>query len=140
MESEANNDADNETNQDTNAKPVEEAKEGAASNGEWEHFQQTRPGQVIRPVQHMGHERYSDMAAMALTKAKFDYQVNLGDITMLEYAKEDYIMDYEVAAVGAGLGGGFENNRQLKPMKYDGAMTMDKEGWTKAVEEEHQQM
>eukprot|EP00957_Ditylum_brightwellii_P192976 14693200-Ditylum_brightwellii.AAC.1 len=59
---------------------------------------------------------------------------------MLEYAKEDYIVDYEVAAIGAGLGGGFENTRQLKPMNYDEAMAMDKARWEKAVKEEHQQM
>eukprot|EP00957_Ditylum_brightwellii_P186884 14231543-Ditylum_brightwellii.AAC.1 len=59
------------------------------------------------------------MAAMALTEAEFDYQVNLQDIAMLEYAKEDYAIDYEVTAVGAGLDGGFENTHQLKPMKYD---------------------
>eukprot|EP00957_Ditylum_brightwellii_P016491 1239509-Ditylum_brightwellii.AAC.2 len=66
------------------------------------------------------------MAAMALTEAEFGYQVNLQDIAMLEYAKEDYIMDYEVAAVGVGLGGGFENTGQLKPMKYDETMATDK--------------
>eukprot|EP00957_Ditylum_brightwellii_P006243 473339-Ditylum_brightwellii.AAC.2 len=76
----------------------------------------------------MGNERYSNMAAMTLTEAEFDYQVNLHDITMLEYTKEDYAMDYEVAAVGAGLGGGCENTHQLKPMMYCEAMVMDKEG------------
>eukprot|EP00957_Ditylum_brightwellii_P040134 3037407-Ditylum_brightwellii.AAC.1 len=80
------------------------------------------------------------MAAMALTEAEYGYQVNLQDIVMLEYAKEDYAIDYEVAAVRAGLGGGFENTHHLKPMKYDEAMATDKAGWEKAVEEEHQQM
>ena len=80
------------------------------------------------------------MAAMTLTEAEFDYQMNLQDIAMLKYAKEDYAIDYKVAAVGAGLGGGFENTRQLKPMKYDEAMATDKAGWEKAVEEEHQRM
>jgi hypothetical protein len=28
----------------------------------------------------------------------------------------------EVAAVGAGIGGGFENTAELKPMKYNEAM------------------
>eukprot|EP00957_Ditylum_brightwellii_P040957 3101077-Ditylum_brightwellii.AAC.1 len=80
------------------------------------------------------------MAAMALTEAEYGYQVNLRDIAMLKYAKEDYAIDYEVATVGAGLGGGFENTRQLQPMKYDEAMAMDKAGWEKDLEEEHQWM
>eukprot|EP00957_Ditylum_brightwellii_P196590 14978675-Ditylum_brightwellii.AAC.2 len=76
----------------------------------------------------MGDEYYSDMVAMALTKAEFDYQINLQDIAMLEYAKEDYAMDYKVAAVRAGLGGRFKNTRHLKPMKYDEAVATDKTG------------
>eukprot|EP00957_Ditylum_brightwellii_P015179 1143507-Ditylum_brightwellii.AAC.1 len=63
---------------------------------------------------------------MALADAEFDYQTNLQDIAMLKYAKEDYAIDYEVATVGAGLGGGFKNTCQLKPMKYDEAMATDK--------------
>eukprot|EP00957_Ditylum_brightwellii_P140129 10678066-Ditylum_brightwellii.AAC.1 len=65
---------------------------------------------------------------MALTEAEFEYQVNLQDIAMPKYAKEDYVIDYEVAAIGSGLSGGFENTRQLKPMKYDEAMATDKVG------------
>eukprot|EP00957_Ditylum_brightwellii_P142282 10839876-Ditylum_brightwellii.AAC.1 len=80
------------------------------------------------------------MAAMVLTEAEFGYQVNLQDIAMLEHAKEDYGMDYEVAEVRAGLGEGFENTCQFKPMKCDEVMAMDKAGWEKAVEEEHQQL
>eukprot|EP00957_Ditylum_brightwellii_P144841 11032008-Ditylum_brightwellii.AAC.1 len=59
---------------------------------------------------------------------------------MTEFALEDYCIDNEIAAVGAELGGGFENTRQLRPMKYDKAMATEKEGWTKAVEEEHGRM
>jgi hypothetical protein len=45
----------------------------------------------------------------------------------------------EFGLVGAGLGGGFENTAELKPMKYDEAMAgPDKENWQIAVEEEHQ--
>eukprot|EP00957_Ditylum_brightwellii_P155085 11805453-Ditylum_brightwellii.AAC.1 len=59
---------------------------------------------------------------------------------MLEFALGDLQTDHEIGAIGAGLGGGFENTRQLKPMKYNEAMATDKEGWTKAVEEEHERM
>ena len=74
----------------------------------------TRFGREIRPV-----ERYGDLAAMALTEAEYGYQVNLREIAKIEF---------EISGVGAGLGGGFENTRQLKPMKYDEAMRTDKVG------------
>eukprot|EP00957_Ditylum_brightwellii_P028637 2163113-Ditylum_brightwellii.AAC.1 len=56
---------------DEEIKPIEEAKEDTASDGEWEEFKQTKSGQVIRPVQRLGEEQYSDMAAMALTEAEY---------------------------------------------------------------------
>eukprot|EP00957_Ditylum_brightwellii_P029359 2219313-Ditylum_brightwellii.AAC.1 len=61
-------------------------------------------------------------------------------MAMLEYATEDCSVDFEVAGVGAGLGDGFQNTRELKPMKHNEAMAVDKAGWIKAVEEEHQRM
>eukprot|EP00957_Ditylum_brightwellii_P089880 6845247-Ditylum_brightwellii.AAC.1 len=65
MEIEADDEADEES------KPVEEAKEDTVSDGEWGEFKQTKSGQVIRPVQCLGEEQYSDMAAMALTEAEY---------------------------------------------------------------------
>ena len=48
---------------------------------------------------------------------------------------------FEIAAVGAGIGGGFENTAELIPMKYNEAMAgPDREGWIKAVEDEHNRM
>lgn len=47
----------------------------------------------------------------------------------------------EVLLIGAGVGGGFGNTNELKPMKFQQAMnTKDKEGWIKAVEEEWNKM
>lgn len=42
--------------------------------------------------------------------------------------------------VDSGLGGGYYNTYQLKPMKYDETMAADKKGWTKEVNKEHQLM
>eukprot|EP00957_Ditylum_brightwellii_P016490 1239509-Ditylum_brightwellii.AAC.1 len=44
--------ADNEANKEI--KPVEEAKDEAVLDGDWEEFKQTKSGQVIRSVQCMG--------------------------------------------------------------------------------------
>jgi hypothetical protein len=47
----------------------------------------------------------------------------------------------EYAAVGAGIGGGFENTDELRVMKYDAALHgPDKIKWEKAVIEEHNRM
>ena len=47
--------------------------------------------------------------------------------------------EFELGLVGAGLGGGFANTAELKPMKYQEAMNgPDKKHWKKAVLEEHE--
>ena len=50
-------------------------------------------------------------------------------------------MHHEVLAVGAGIGGGFLDTSELKPMKYKEAMsTKDKEQWIKAVDDKYNWM
>ena len=45
---------------------------------------------------------------------------------------------WEIAGVGAAVGGGFTNTAELKPMKYKEAMKcFDKDLWEEAVKEEH---
>ncbi len=45
----------------------------------------------------------------------------------------------EFGAVGAGLGGGFDNTQELHVMKYKEAMkTPDKPNWINEVNEEHE--
>jgi len=54
--------------------------------------------------------------------------------------QEDEIIP-ELGLVGAGIGGGFDNTSELRPMKYKEAMaTSDKAGWEVAVKEEHDRM
>jgi hypothetical protein len=48
---------------------------------------------------------------------------------------------HEIACVGAGIGGGFENTTELHTMKYDEAMNSEEaEQWKKSVEQEYQRM
>ena len=60
------------------------------------------------------------------------------------YAKEEIeqaMSNQEILAVGAGIGGGFDNTSELRPMKYKEAMkTKDAKEWQKAVEQEHKRM
>ena len=47
----------------------------------------------------------------------------------------------DLACVGAGIGGGFQNTHELRVMKYNEALLLDdKKNWMKAVEEEYQCM
>eukprot|EP00957_Ditylum_brightwellii_P064272 4877441-Ditylum_brightwellii.AAC.1 len=51
----------------------------------------------------------------------------------MECLSQDYKLEFEVAGIGPGIGQGGIITRELKVSK-------SKEGWTKAVEEEHQWM
>ena len=47
----------------------------------------------------------------------------------------------EVACIGAGIGGGFENTAELHVMKYDEAMQSDdSDNWKESVDDEHERM
>ena len=47
----------------------------------------------------------------------------------------------EHANVGAGIGGGFEDTKELKPMKYNQAINgPDGEAWKKEIKNEHERM
>ena len=53
---------------------------------------------------------------------------------------EDRVVDDKVAELGAGLAGSFFDTSELQVMKYKEAMQVDREGWIKAVCEEHNRM
>ena len=47
----------------------------------------------------------------------------------------------EFANVGAGLGGGFENKKELRVLKYEEAISgPDAEAWKKEFDKEHERM
>jgi hypothetical protein len=114
-----------DTNLDATTTPALEEAKNANEGGGFQTFTETRSGRVVQPPQRL------NMATMALTPAEIGYQARLMELAKLEH---------EIAGVGAGIGGGFTNTRELKAMKYKEAMKVDTEGWTKAVEEEHDRM
>ena len=118
--SEGNNDADGEQLDD---EPEEEPET------------KTRSGRVSRAPAYL-----KDFAVMALTKAEIEYYADLRSMATSEICGEDLAVDYEMAAVGAGLGDGFENTRELKVMKYKEAMKDGPVNWLPAVKEEHDRM
>ena len=54
---------------------------------------------------------------MMLTKAEFGYYIDLISIVSQKICNEDLPVDCEIMAVGAGLGGCFENTRDIKVIK-----------------------
>ena len=76
-------------------------------------------------------------AVLALTEAERNYQAQLKEYAKMEFAEADYRIDHELAGMGSGIGGGFNNTSELRAMKYDEAMATDGKGWRKAVEDEH---
>jgi hypothetical protein len=60
---------------------------------------------------------------------------------ILQQQAEEEFEPQEIACVGAGLGGGFENTTELHVMTYNEAMAgPDKLKWEAAAEEEHERM
>ena len=77
------------------------------------------------------------------TAAAANYYASLAEIEESEIigismVTNEYI---EYANVGAGVGGGFDNTAELKPMKYEKAIQgPDGEAWKKEIENEHNRM
>jgi hypothetical protein len=78
--------------------------------------------------------------APVLSPAKTKYLKAMEEIDATDFGNSDEDA-YEYAAVGAGLGGGFTNTAELRPMKYNEALHgPDQEKWQTAVDEEHNRM
>jgi hypothetical protein len=95
----------------------------------------------------------AEIAAAAIEARDFETTLPGPEITyyknMAYIEAEDFSVDVfeddewvtKYAAVGAGIGGGFENTNELRVMKYSEAVHgPDKKKWTKAVQEEHNRM
>jgi hypothetical protein len=81
------------------------------------------------------------MGLMSLTNAEQKYQEHLMTIDLQNMSKEEFEIEHEISGVGAGVGGGFSNTKELKVMKFDEAMeSNDKKEWQSAIKDEHQRM
>jgi hypothetical protein len=83
----------------------------------------------------MSGSRFRDVAAA--NNAHFPVQLSKAEENYSHYMKSCP----EIACVGAGIGGGFEDTTELHTMKYDEAMSSEEaEQWKKSVEKEYQRM
>jgi hypothetical protein len=112
--------------------------------GEWNEVR--RSGRASRAPERLIEEM---AAASVITQPEANFYAVLskngedydpGEVACMA-AKGSINSIVEIAAVGAGEGGGFEHTSELKPMKYKEAMaTKDKYKWDQAVEEEWNKM
>ena len=100
----------------------------------------TRTGRISKPKQYSDH-------VCGVCMADLDYRDRVrvprfkACLNEAVMELENHLSEQEILAVGAGIGGGFTNTQELRPMKYSEAMnTPDAEQWAKAVDEEYQRM
>ena len=93
----------------------------------------TRTGRTVRAPQRL----IAEIGQAVLSKAEQNYYHALQALD----SDADSFLDEELAMVGAGLGQGITNTKELKVMTFDEAMAQaDKDAWVKSVDEEHQRM
>ena len=126
-----------ENSDDTSDDTSEAGKKKVAFIDEMEKKQKTtttRIGRVIKKPIRMD---------LGLNEATMNYFASLAELEQAEVlgisAVENQFMEY--ANVGAGVGGGFENTNELKPMKYEQAINgPDGEAWKIEIDNEHDRM
>lgn len=102
----------------------------------------TRSGRIVNPPARLIEELGAEAAdyEIGLTVSEIRYYKAMKEFPAGEYAPGEVACG-AFAFVGAGLGGGFENTRELHVMKYKEAMkSVDKKEWVLAVAEEHDRM
>jgi hypothetical protein len=117
-------------------KTVAEETENEAAIGETEN-EPRRSERTSQPTQRLIEEATLHAAKyeVALTQAEIKFYEAMQQFPEGEFAPG------EMACVGAGIGGGFVNAKELHVMKCDQAMNgPDKEKWKLAVQEEHERM
>ena len=121
----------------------EEASMAPSEASEGDEIQvRTSSGRTVKP-----NKRYIETAEFATSDERLELVRQPFGLTDAEVRFYDMIMnlqqtkDAELACVGAGLGGGFQNTKELHVLKYDEAMkTEDKPKWEEAVKAEHDKM
>ena len=90
--------------------------------------------------------RLIEMSNVGLTHSEANYFAAMINASILatdghEHRAVTEVRNAEIALVGAGLGGGFQNTKELRVMKYDEAMeSNDRAYWENAADEEHDKM
>jgi hypothetical protein len=101
----------------------------------------TRTGQTIRAPSRLIQEIGAVAAEGAMAVANYEIALTNAELNYYQVMMELGEHPGELACVGVGLGGGFDNTNELHVMKYGKAMaTDDRKGWEKSTDEEHDRM
>ena len=93
--------------------------------------QTTRSGRVIKPVDRLIESMTTSIGEYRGTNAALKFLESISDHSQYDAAAA------ELALVGAGIGGGYENTSELRVMNYKEAMSSkDAAGWKVEVGEE----
>lgn len=127
---------------------------GSDDEGDWQAAPaRTRSGRAVkarvRLIQEqgaLGFSRAEAVGHLKLSNQESNYYAALMNLSCAETDERemeavDKIHLQEYACVGAGIGGGFQNTKELHVMKYKEAMrSPDKKKWDQAVDGEHENM
>ena len=99
----------------------------------------TRSGRVSRPVDRLIETGYADLHGSAVELRYLGNMAELDnpELSALHMTEENLELDLEGMLVGAGVGGGFQNTKELKVMNYRQAMASDDaDAWIDEVKNE----
>ena len=135
-ESDSDESVSDESQNSTSEKEISWANSNE-DKGEWTKVK-TRSGRKIYKPKRQLYETGNT----AFTKAEINYYSVLADADDFDESEEtrstNSDIQKEIAAVGAGVGGGFNNTQELHVMKYKEAMNSDKKKeWLDAIDEEY---
>ena len=96
----------------------------------------TRSGRVIQQARAWIRVIETRMANAATSNFYASLaEIEQSEVIGISTVENEYV---EYVNVGAGLGGGFENTAELKPMKYEQAIKgPDAEAWKVKIDNEH---
>jgi hypothetical protein len=123
------------------ADAVEPEEANAVSQLAVEAATRSSSGRASKPPDCLIEEIGVIVAAGATAVANYEIALMAAEVSYYATMKEMGKHPGEIACVGAGLGGGFENTQELHVMKYKQAMAgTDKKSWEAGVIEAHDRM
>jgi len=130
-----------------------ESKTETGDENAWKEASRTRSGRTVNAPSRLietndvvGFTRQEAVGKLQLSNFESYYYAALMNLSCAEtdeceMEEVDKVHLQEYACVGAGIGGGFQNTKELHIMKYKEAMdTPDKIEWEGVVKKEHQNM
>ena len=132
-------DGEGQSNNDDQTEQSNHDEQESAQGDAEETHQQPNETTTTSSGRAVQRPAWMDEYEMGMTAAEIKYYEAMKELGCCTDDPEQ--QQHELGLVGAGLGEGIANTRELKVLSYDEAMERpDKEKWDKSVEEEHKRM